>query len=186
MIVTWEQFLVEKHNQSYTFSSTHVLLPNSIAKEIIAWGKKNIPESDVYHDNDGGCGREDEIHATVLYGIHDSEPDSTKKAIADQPPFHIQLGETSIFSPPEKPYDVVKLEVKGQALIDLNKHLRDELEHTSKYEYKPHVTVAYVKRGEGNKYTGDKTFLGRKILVNSIVFSSKDGEKTTIPLEAAA
>ncbi len=54
----------------YDYASTQVNLPGDIAKRIMDWGKENIPDEEVFDEEDKG--REDNPHITVLYGIVDN------------------------------------------------------------------------------------------------------------------
>jgi hypothetical protein len=179
-MITWQQFLAEKNNVTHDFSSTQFNFPDDISDKIINWGKKNIPDSEISEASDNSGGREDEIHVTVLYGIHDGCPKETEKLLKDVKPFKITLGKTSFFS--NEKFDVLKLEVNSQDLKALNKLLSEKLEFTNKYTYVPHVTIAYMKNGTAKKYANDDTFMGIKIQVSEIVFSSKDGDKIPIKL----
>jgi len=177
-MITWQEFL-EKKNTNYDFSSTQVNLPSNLSDKILSWGKNNIPD-DVLYDRKG-FGREDEIHATVLFGLHDMQPNAVEKILQDAKPIKLELGKISLFSSDE--YDVVKINVKSPDLHRLNTKLKSSLEYTSTHPgYKPHVTIAYVKKGEGKKYDGNKTFDGDDATIDEVIFSSKNGTKTKIRL----
>lgn len=166
----------------YSFSSTQVNLPKSLADDIIAWGKTHIPETEIFVDhNDPNFGREDEIHVTVLYGIHSESPFEIKNLLARQKPFQIELGKIGIFT--NDIFDVVKINVKSPELNTLNKKLTNSIEYTSKFkEYQPHITVAYLKKGKGWKYEGNKSFDGKLFTADHIYFSSRNGKKTKIDI----
>lgn len=181
MVRTWEQFLVEQQNATYKYSSTQVNLPEPLATKIMNWGKK-IPNSELSFDTDGTGGREDEIHVTVLYGLHASEPDEVKEVLEKMNTFPITLGKTSVFTNSDK-FDVVKISVESPGLIAANKKL-SELPHTSKWDYVPHITVAYLKKGKGWQYGGKDVFLGKKFTAKEIVFSSRGSNKTAIELRS--
>jgi len=114
-----------------------------------------IDDEDVYtKDGDIGYGREDAPHTTILYGLHDDIPDSDIESIVnDIDRFEINLAKIDIFENDD--FDVVKFSVIGLAkkrLSELNDKF-SELPHTNTYpDYKPHVTIAYVKSGTGKKY----------------------------------
>lgn len=172
---TWKQFLEEK--AAHEFSSTQVNLPEPLAGQIRRWGHQFIADEDV----DTEEGREDEIHVTVLFGLHTNEPDEVKKALKGVGPIELTLGKTSIFECED--YDVVKLDVESDDLHRLNKKLSDCCEHTQTHPtYKPHCTISYVKKGCGKKYVGNDKFAGTKIEIDEVLFSNKERIKKAIKL----
>ena len=65
----------------------------------------------------------------------------------------------------------------------LHRLLVSNFEFTDKYrKYDPHITIAYVKKEEGWKYYGNRTFFERSFTTEHMVFSSISGEKYEIPL----
>lgn len=167
---------------SYEFSSTHAELPKQLSDKIIAWGRDVIPESDVFRDpEDPSFGRENDIHVTLLYGIHDTNPDGLKELLSKQDPFVVRLGNVTTFTNNDK-FDVIKIDAQGDGLFRLNQLFKANLEHTSKFpNYRPHITIAYVRKGKGPK-SGSGYFKGEKFIVDEIVFSSSSGKKYRLPL----
>ena len=49
-------------------------------------------------------------------------------------------------------------------------------------KYSPHVTIAYTEKGKYKNLIGNETFNKEKWTAKSVIFSSKTGEKTKIPL----
>ena len=174
---TWRQFLLEK--AEHEFSSTQVNLPESIAKKIREWGRQHIASGDIHPEE----GNEDEIHVTVLFGLHDNEPDEVEEALTDEPPVRLTLGKTSIFECDD--YDVVKLDVESEDLHRINAKLQKHCVYTATHPtYKPHCTIAYVKKGMGKRYAGDDTFAGTELEIGEVLFSNKNREKTVIALKS--
>lgn len=180
---TFTQYLVLQESKNlYSYSSVLFLLPDDLAEEVHKWGLKHVKDKDLYLDpeEDRSYGREDEMHCTVLYGIHDKKATATKKVLKNEKPFEISLGKVSMFTNPEK-FDVLKVEVIGKKLHTLHNLLRDNLEVTESYpEYKPHITIAYLKKGKCKSLVGSDEFLGTKAKVDKVVFSSRSGIKTPI------
>ena len=91
---------------------------------------------------------------------------------------NIYVKNISLFENEE--YDVVKMDIKSKDLKKMNKRLRDNFEYTSDYpEYHSHLTLAYVKKGKGKKYTtkiNDKI----KLIPDKYIYSSPEFKKTTI------
>lgn len=166
-------------NAKRPFSSIQVNLPESLANEIINWGKENIKEDDIFRDPDAiGYGREDEIHVTILYGIHTETPDQAKK-ILNNKPFVVRLGKIGIFT--NEKFDVIKIKADSDKLHQLNSKLARNLVNTNRFtSYQPHVTIAYVKKGTGWKFSGDAAFNNRTFEAKEAIFSSKSSKRTII------
>lgn len=168
-----EWLIVELKKKKYTYSSVQVELPENLAHEIISWGKRNITDQEIYQN----LGREDDIHVTALYGIHASSPKSTIELLTNFAKFEIKLGKISVFKNSDF-YDVVKISVESSKLHQLNKQLK-KLDYTNSYpKYVPHVTIAYVKKGKGEKFVGNSYFSGKHFISNQVIFSSRNGRKT--------
>lgn len=185
MPTTFKHFLAkEMHDVQYDYSSTQVNLPKDLSHEILSWSQDEVPENIIFKDpNDPSFGREDEIHVTVLYGLHTTDPEKVRLAVSGQKPFDCKLGKLSLFETNPK-FDVLKIEVHSEGLRRLNKTLKNSgLKLTETYPvYVPHVTIAYVQKGKAAKYVGDRVFDGKKFHVAEILFSGKDGKKTKIQL----
>jgi len=161
---------------AHKFSSTQINLPDELAKHVKAEAAK-IPDWALAPE-----GRETEPHVTVKYGIHSNSPAETRNAIAGHGKVKIRLGRTSHF-PDSGDGDVIKAEVHSPSLHRLNKKINDAVPHTDTHpDYKPHVTLAYVKRGLGRKFSGSDALIGKEASADHIVFSAKNGTKTKLRL----
>jgi hypothetical protein len=138
-----------------------------------------IDEEDVYtEDGDSSYGLETEPHTTLLYGLHSDEIDddlvmgaSTKHGI----PGELKLHNASLFQ--NDKYDVLKFDVDDDHLHKINGELC-KLPHTTDYpDYHPHSTVAYLKKGKGEKYTEKLKDSWYAVNPSKIVYSKPDGSK---------
>jgi len=124
-----------------------------------AWDKllAVIDPEDIY-EGDGGYGLEHDPHVTVLFGFHDDKVDVKElkrcvKNIMGKRPLGFTFGAASIFDNPN--YDVLKFDINDTTgiLTELNGVLKNEYENTNSYpNYHPHATIAYIKKGEGQRY----------------------------------
>ena len=163
----------------YKFSSTQVPIEIDQIPEL-AELQSRIKESGQLAEE----GLETEPHVTVLYGLHTTDLDEVHDVIGnDYPPVDIQLGAVKTF-PDRGDGEVVYIEIKSPDLRALNARYREKLEYTSDFpDYKPHLTVAYVKPGEGRSWTGQHPGLfGKRLRIRTLTFSSKTGEKVDIAL----
>lgn len=169
-----------KRRAGYPFSSLQFNLEKLATRKIILWGEDNIPDDIIYKDPEQPqYGREYESHVTVIYGIHDETPKEIKRLLYKQKPFHIEFGKISVFDCPK--FDVVKIEVESIELRRINKIIHDHLEVTNgNNAFRPHVTIAFLKKGTGEEFKGRDDFAGNRMLVDRLVFSSKTGVQTTI------
>ncbi len=153
-------------------SSTQLTLPPVAAEPFKAFAA-SIPESEVYSKKDASgvedYGRETEPHVTVLYGLTKHDPQLAQQVLANKGPVTVTLGKLSVFENPE--YDVLKVDVKSPQLHKLNGELSKLPNENSFPDYQPHMTIAYLKKGEGKKYVGDTRFQGQKLTFNSVTFS---------------
>jgi 2'-5' RNA ligase len=168
----------------YDHSSVHVRVPDAISDQIIQWGREAITDDDIFvSQRDPTFGREDEIHVTVLYGIHSETAEEVREIMNQEQPVKVRLGKVQIFTNPFK-FDVVVVNVISHDLRKLNKKLTDKVEYTNRYgKYHPHVTVAYVKKGKGWKHNEFAQWAGQEFVCDHVVFSSKNGTKERIALQ---
>ncbi len=163
----------------YSYSCAMVLFPSNLLKEY----QKKINPEDVYDTEEEKYGLEDEPHITILYGLHTTSITEVQKALqtAGLTSVKVKLKETSLFE--NEKFDVLKISVESPDLFKLNKALRSELEYTSDFpDYKPHLTIAYLKKGRGKKYAGDNYFAGKVYDIESWKFSPSVGPKGVLPI----
>lgn len=170
----------------YEFANVQVDLPNELANKMVSWSKQNISQDIIYVDEEHGVpGIETEPHVTVKFGLHSHDPKQVEELMKDESPISLKLGKTSLFSTEEKPFDVLIIEVISPDLKRLNKKISDNLETTDSFpEYKPHATLAYLKKGEAEEYINLDILADEEIQVNNLIFSGNSG-KTEIPLKSS-
>jgi len=65
----------------------------------------------------------------------------------------------------------------------LNKLINSSFEVTDTHKnYNPHVTICYVKKETGNHLKESDIFEGKKLILDTIVFSGKDNRRTLFKL----
>lgn len=170
----------------YDYQSTQLDLPTAEAKKIKDFAQ-TIPNDKLSIDKaEGVDGIEKDPHVTVVYGLNNNiNVDQVKSAVGKFKPVELKLGKTSIFENPK--YDVLKVDVSGDSLMELNKKIDSTLDVPGKKfnEYKPHITIAYLKKGEGAAYADNTTFEGDTITLDKLTFSTNSGEKIIVPLTDA-
>jgi len=167
-----------KSFNGYSYASTQVNLPEPLASQITDWAAANIPVDSLHDESQG----QDVPHITVKYGILDDSPASSEAALRFTGPIQATLRNMKVFrfSPS---YDVLVIAVDSPDLHNANSTIKAVVPTVDTFPtYDPHVTVAYVKKGEGEAFDGNGEFSGQNLQFGSVIFSSKDGEEYEIPL----
>lgn len=168
----------------HSYSNTQIKASKDVAEAVIKFGLE-IPEEEIYTDpEDTQYGRELEPHITIKWGLTTNDPNEVENIMdGNVKPFQIVFGKMSIFSEDDQPYDVLKVDMDaGDNLNKLHK-LFSELDNEDSHpEYIPHMTVAYVKKGEGKKYVGNDDFVGLEMGVDCFEFRDQEGNSKQIVL----
>jgi len=148
------------------------------------WDKRLdvIDDEDVYTpEGERGYGKQpaSKSHVTIIYGLHSDITDEEIELLIDNMVApEVILKNITIFDNADKGFDVVKFDVEGKELFDMNKVFAEK-PHTTDYpDYSPHCTLAYVKAGTGKKYTqtlSDEDSLTLK--PTKVVYSKANGDK---------
>lgn len=172
----FKQFLEE---EAHKFSCVIFFLPAKDAQYVIDWSKENIDDSMLFTDEEKG--RENEVHITVFYGLHTNSSEDVLPIVKQFESAKVRFGSISKFE--SENCDVLKIDVDGSILRDMNKSLK-ELDFTSDFPtYRPHCTLAYVKKGSCDHLLKDTYFSGWETTVKEVVFSPAEGEKVKLPLK---
>jgi 2'-5' RNA ligase len=172
------QILLEDHS----YSCVMVPIPDELKSQLKAWSFENITDTLLFTEEEDQ-GRELDFHVTVKYGLIEAVPSDDLRIFAlKTKPFTVSLGRITIFE--NERFDVVKLDIQSDGLLKLNKLVRS-LSNEDKYpDYQPHCTLAYVYKGEGHRFLGQRplpyghcTFTADRLL-----FSGRFDHKETLPL----
>lgn len=141
----------------------HIKVPKSYKKIF-----KIIDKADLAED-----GFEKETHVTVCYGLHsDVETAQVRKVLEGIDLREIRVSGMSLF---ENETDVLKLDVKVTAGLKLLRDSCMKLPNTQTFpDFKPHITIAYLKKGTGKKYLPSFKFDEFALEVDDIVYSYAD------------
>jgi len=175
---------ISKLDTAYPYSCLMVDFPEELAKKVIAWGNENIKDDNLYTEEEGR-GREDHIHTTVCYGIKPEVEFETIKEKCDLKPIKVSLGKIAKFDTNEH-YDVIKIDVKGEGLHKLHKQIEEEIgcPGNTYPEYKPHLTVAYVKKGSCDDLIGQDPFEGEEFELSRYDYSQAGEDNKHIKHQA--
>ena len=163
-----------------------VMLYSSFPSEIIKLQDTILP-SDLYTE-EGNTGIELEPHCTLLYGLHEEVTLEDVTKVLDKHTFSdLKAYNPSLFE--NEKFDVLKYDIgyptRGGAFLHKCNSELSKYPNTQKFpDYHPHMTVAYLKPGKGNKYLehfkkyGAEEFIAKP---THSVYSLADG--TQIKLE---
>jgi len=175
-----KSLLLEKKGDSYEKGCVMLYFNFPQMKEI----QDQIPKEDLYtEEGDRTYGLEDESHTTLLYGIDRGvQLDEVVDILDDFTYSPCKIHNASVFTHPN--YDVLKFDVSGANLKETNAALTENLPYKNDFpNYKPHLTIGYVKSGLGKKYTDlfeDKEY---DLIPKYAVFSSPPNKKDKIVIK---
>jgi len=165
----------------FTYSSAMLNLNDEISNMFIYWAKKMISPKDLFiSDGEGIDGYSDTPHVTVKYGLLDETPEKVAELSKDFGIIQLQFGNVTKFC--NQDFDVIKVDVVSEKLMKLNQIINDNMENIDEYKYKPHTTLAYVKKGTCEDLMGNDFFSGLNDFIHEIYFTSKTGEDYFISL----
>lgn len=181
MLILSNQF--SKPGSNYDSSSVIINLPPELAQSIVNWSRYRINSANEYvNAAENIYGIQWGPHVTCFYGLHTANPLDVMNVIEQGSigPFEMTLGPISLFSKPE--YDVVKIEIESPGLRMLHTAI-GSLPNSNEYpDFKPHLTLAYVKPGWANNLMGDTSFAGLVVKADRVEFSNYNGVRTALPL----
>jgi len=111
----------------------------------------------------------DHFHVTLLYGI--TEPVAPPQALAwwrlsrtfgqikDISPNTLSIDRRPTLFQNDR-FDVLKLDVYDTALPEMHEDIRTRFETDVNFDYHPHLTIAYLEPGTGEKYLNQTVGVG--------------------------
>lgn len=165
-----------------TYSYGCILAPLSHEDQNYVDSIHNLIDSNDLHADDAS---KDSAHITVKYGLMDCGPTTQHltDSLASILPFSVLIQDLALFQIADQ--DILIFPVESPELHMLNGIICKYLPHEDTFkDYRPHVTVAYLKSGMGVKYTSLPTFrnLPQKMLIlRSLELSTPDGKRYRYP-----
>ena len=155
----------------------------SVAKEI---DKDDLYIEEAETKGDWHYGLETEPHITVKWGVDFDEPDKVIDILNGEKGGNVEVDGIEIFENDD--FDVLVAVCKSKALQKIHKKLTEELEIEDTHpEYKPHITIAYMKKGMAKKYKNTALKAFTYYLLNfdfdEVTFGSSKDQNTVIKLD---
>jgi len=174
---------IESQEPLYKSSTTQYNLPDDLSARVQFLGEQ-IPDSALAES-----GRETQPHLTVRYGIEEDPQVAIPKirqALANQSPITVKLGETSLL-PDLGDGEVLKIDLEKSPELESVReaiaksgvsHIPDKGDELG---YSPHITVAYLKPGEGQHHIGASPLTGQELVIDRIWVGDRHGNQYEIP-----
>jgi hypothetical protein len=169
---------LHENKQVYPYGCVMLYFDDSNVKDI----HSQIDPDDLYIEGDG-FGIEGEPHCTLLYGLHNNVTDDDVIGVLNNHSFGTCKAHNLSCFENEK-YDVLKFDVDGDGLFNVNDDLK-QFPYTTDYpDYHPHMTIAYLKPGKGKKYIEmlESRYGELSMKPQYGVYSKTDGSKNKIPV----
>lgn len=172
------------------FHSTQINLDECMSEKDYRFSHAvaDLPDETIFeshpYQTDFNDGREQKPHITVLYGlVNDSDYFAIRKICQAHGPVDLVIGKIKAFRNPDAEHDVLVHEIQSEGLHRLNAAI-SQFENENRFpDYKPHMTLAYIKKGTCTELEGQATSLtGQVFTANKISFSHVDGYSLDLPL----
>lgn len=180
LVQALKSILLEKAGDSYEQGCVMLYFNFPQMKEL----HEEIDPEDVYNEEgDRTYGLEDETHTTLLYGLKPEVILDDVVEILDNYTFgKCIIKNVSLFK--NNKYDVLKFDVHGPAIHEINEELRDKLPYENKFpDYHPHLTIGYLKAGKGKEYVEKFENQEYELMPRYAIFSQPDGKKNKIAIK---
>lgn len=161
-------------NQTYIIAEP----PENLSDDIISWGVDNIDDDIIYEDEyeQETFGREKFIHLSILPNIDANNRRELRETISMARRCQCTLGATRCFTQNAK-FDVVYIEVVDFGVHVLHQYLSKSVLHERLFPtYIPHITLAYVNKGCGEKFVANRYFCGKNFQIDELVISYEMGK----------
>lgn len=159
-----------------------LMLDGDQAADIVEWGKSHVNDDEVYGKD--GKGRDGSPHVTLQNGIMCEDADELEKLFSSLPSMEAELGEIGVFRQDDKDYDVIHIEVLCDDLHKANGAIEDLLDVNKVHrEYRPHITLAYVNKGAGDRFEGLQDFAGKKVDLGKLAIDGPGIEPRLLDLK---
>jgi hypothetical protein len=126
-----------------------------------------------------GEGVEPNPHLTVLYGIQVDDPASLAGCVRDFPPAEVTLLRMCVLR--AGAWDVLAVEARSYDLWDVRRAAEAAVRWRDGLGFRPHVTLARMRRGAAARWVDDPRFKGMKFTVPALTFSSRHRLKCSLP-----
>ena len=155
----------------YDYGCVMARIDEEAARKILEFNNSMIAEDMIYEEAGHQYGRETTPHITLKYGlVNGYTEEQMRKMLQNVTPFDIRLEGIGIFE--AEKYDVVKFDVFGKKLHELNAMFSKLPNHDEHPVYHPHLSLAYVKPGMGKRFVRNAKKSAR-VPVNMIEYSNQ-------------
>lgn len=162
-----------KESSGYEYGCVMIEVPVSNWDELT----NSIDPKDVYTGGDDSHGIQEFPHLTLLYGLEKGVTEDQVKSIIDNFKGEIKIEIDGINLFENEQFDVLKFNVVSYPGLQKLHDELSKLPNTDKFPtYTPHITIAYLNKGEGKKYVNLNYKYSVKN-INKIVYSSPGKEK---------
>lgn len=136
----------------YDYGCVMARIDEEAARKILDFNNRTITNEMLYEEEGYGYGREITPHITIKFGLTESyTEEQMKQLLSKVVPFNVEIGGVSIFE--NEKFDIVKFDIEGKEIRELNE-MFSQLPNEDKHPiYHPHLSLAYVKRGLGQRFT---------------------------------
>jgi 2'-5' RNA ligase len=167
--------------QEHDYATTQAIPPEDVIQAVLA-ARQEIDQEDLNAEEGFG----DDPHVTVLYGLSDDQREPALEILRGAGDLDATVKGVDVFQNDD--YDVVIFALESESLSALRDKL-DQLPNANEWpDYRPHMTVAYVQKGLGEKYKKSlqSDIINARFKIDKLEFSGADGDVATVDLSSGS
>ena len=148
----------------YETCSLQIKLPDSFIEKVQEWSRRHISDELLYDDETKTYGRDTHNHITLSLGLRDDEIDAYAEIVSEYIGSELSLTNIGVFE--MQNFDVIFLEVQEDDVLTqlYNKITPMANKKYVRRSFKPHVSIAFVRRGLGKKIVKQLSWHDRSLL----------------------
>lgn len=174
---TFKQYITESFDSGTIQTSDIPYNITTIVKQVQNVIPKDILNTKYDEKNWIENGLQKKHHLTILYGIDDKDENKIKDIVKKYDDIKLSVKDINYFDNRKKSGTIVlKLDCESPELKKLHTELKNKIPNKHKYDFKPHITIAFLKDFLPKEIEDKLPPIEKEFKIDDIEISTKQGK----------